>query len=155
MKRWNRLYLEKAKKAGIEMKMYERYVDDSNQVAKVPPHGFKLDKERMKLVSDHSNDRGEEKEVDERLAKIQKEIANSVIHVSKWRPTGQARMKMANCQFLISKCGLVTKVTSCTHTMKKYTTYEYSPHRILQKERAYSGSTTQVTKLFKTVGLGI
>ena len=30
MKRWDRLYLEKAKNAGIEIKMYERYVDDSN-----------------------------------------------------------------------------------------------------------------------------
>ena len=79
MKRWDRLYLEKAKNAGVEMKMYERYVDDSNQVARVPPHGFKLDRERMKLVPDHNNDGGGEKEDDERLAEILKEIANSVM----------------------------------------------------------------------------
>ena len=81
MKRWDRLYLEKAKKAGIKMKLYERYVDDSNQVAEVPPQGTKLDKESMKIVVDQNQNKveGDDKEDDERLAEILKEIANSIM----------------------------------------------------------------------------
>ena len=33
MARWDRSYLERVRKAGIEMLLYERYVDDSNQAA--------------------------------------------------------------------------------------------------------------------------
>ena len=33
MARWDRLYLEKVKEAGIGMKLFSRYVDDSNQIA--------------------------------------------------------------------------------------------------------------------------
>merc|ERR1711911_450856 len=43
MWRWDRMYLEKARKAGLEVEMYQRYVDDSNQVAVVPPKGAKYD----------------------------------------------------------------------------------------------------------------
>ena len=37
--RWDRLYLEKVKKAGIRMWLYEIYVDDSNQGAEIPQTG--------------------------------------------------------------------------------------------------------------------
>ena len=40
MQKWDRNYLKQIKAAGIDMKMYERYVDDSNQVAKVPPNEY-------------------------------------------------------------------------------------------------------------------
>ena len=33
MRRWDRLFLEAVEAAGIKMKLYERYVDDSNQIA--------------------------------------------------------------------------------------------------------------------------
>ena len=33
MMRWDKLYLEAVEAAGIKMWLYERYVDDSNQVA--------------------------------------------------------------------------------------------------------------------------
>ena len=79
MKRWDRLYLEKAKKAGVKMKLYERYVDDSNQVAEVPPHGTKLDRETMKIVMDPNKGQEDEKEDDERLAEVLKDIANSIM----------------------------------------------------------------------------
>ena len=58
MKRWDRLYLERVRQAGIVMKVYERYVDDSNQVAVVPPAGARYDEERRKVLI-------EEKQTDE------------------------------------------------------------------------------------------
>ena len=39
MLRWDKLYLQRVKKAGMKMTMYERYVDDSNQAAEVPIPG--------------------------------------------------------------------------------------------------------------------
>ena len=63
------LYLKSVQKAGIEMLMYERYIDDSNQVAVVPPPGSKYDAESKKVVMNehvvdiHEND-------DERLATV-------------------------------------------------------------------------------------
>ena len=39
MLRWDHLYKTSVRTAGLEMPMYERYVDDSNQVAIVPPPG--------------------------------------------------------------------------------------------------------------------
>ena len=39
MARWDRLYLESVEKAGLKMLLYERYVDDSNQVAVIPLDG--------------------------------------------------------------------------------------------------------------------
>ena len=36
MQKWDRQYLEKVRTAGITMPLYKRYIDDSNQVAKVP-----------------------------------------------------------------------------------------------------------------------
>ena len=37
---WGRLYLERVKKAKIQMELYERFADDSNQVAVLPPPGM-------------------------------------------------------------------------------------------------------------------
>ena len=70
-------YLKNVQRAGIDMLMYERYIDDSNQVAVVPPPGSRYDSESKKVVTDehmidiHEND-------DERLATILIEIANSI-----------------------------------------------------------------------------
>ena len=78
MAKWDRLYLEKAKKAGVEMKLYERYVDDSNQVGIAPPSGAKYDKATEKIVIDPEL-QDEEQPPDERLAKLLLDIANSVM----------------------------------------------------------------------------
>ena len=78
MWRWDKLYLEKVKKAKLEMMMYERYVDDSNQIAEVPPPGSKYDVERGKVVTDPQL-RDEEKPADERLAILLVSVANSVM----------------------------------------------------------------------------
>ena len=43
MLRWDHLYKANVSKAGMNLQMYERYVDDSNQVALVPPPGTKYD----------------------------------------------------------------------------------------------------------------
>ena len=61
------------------MRLYERYVDDSNQVAEVPPPGSKYDKERKKVVYDEREHalRIDEDEED-RLTRILVEIANEV-----------------------------------------------------------------------------
>ena len=38
MARWDRIYLEKIKSAALKMWMYDRYMDDSNQIAEtIPP----------------------------------------------------------------------------------------------------------------------
>ena len=63
------LYKKRVRKAGIEIKMYERYIDDSNQVAVVPPPGSRYDEASKKVIIDeeladeHEND-------DDRLTKI-------------------------------------------------------------------------------------
>ena len=49
MLRWDHLYKDRAKKAGMTIQMYERYVDDSNQVVIVPPPGAKYDENRNKV----------------------------------------------------------------------------------------------------------
>jgi hypothetical protein len=35
--RWDRIYLDNVKKNGVKMAVYERYVDESNQIANLPP----------------------------------------------------------------------------------------------------------------------
>ena len=49
---WDIKYLDMAKMAGIDMKMYERYIDDSNQVAVIPPPGSQYDISQKKLLVD-------------------------------------------------------------------------------------------------------
>ena len=41
MMSWDKKYLRLVREAGIQMPLYKRYVDDSNQVGKVPPEGAK------------------------------------------------------------------------------------------------------------------
>ena len=78
MARWDRMYMEKVRQAGGELMLYERYVDDSNQIGKVPPVGARYDKETKKIVIDQEE--GEpEREPDERLAKVLLDIANDVM----------------------------------------------------------------------------
>ena len=62
MWRWDKLYLEMVRKAGVKMHFYERYVDDSNQGAEVPPVGAKYDKQTKKVVVDLNDMRVEEEE---------------------------------------------------------------------------------------------
>ena len=72
------LYKKSIRTAGIELKMYERYIDDSNQVAVVPPPGSKYDPVSKKIVmGDEVIDMNEND--DERLAKILIEIANNIV----------------------------------------------------------------------------
>ena len=59
------------------MEMYERYVDDSNQIAIVPPVGSRYDPITQKIVKE--NFLVEQNETEEtRLARVLKTIANSV-----------------------------------------------------------------------------
>ena len=76
MMRWDSIYLQKVKKAWLEMPLYERYIDDSNQVAIVPPPGSKYDTVTENVVRDENNAIEAENE-DERLARVLKEIANT------------------------------------------------------------------------------
>ena len=82
MHRWDNLYIERVRKSGIKMKLYERYVDDSNQVAVVPPPGSIYDDRENKIIIDPQKD---DKDVpdDERLAKLLLEIANSIMECVK------------------------------------------------------------------------
>ena len=83
MARWDRIYLKRVRNAGIHMPLYERYVDDSNQVAEVPPVEMEYDREKKKLVrkkEQGSTEGGERvEEDDERLSRILKMIANDVL----------------------------------------------------------------------------
>ena len=80
MARWDRMYLERVRKAGIEMLLYERYVDDSNQAAVTPPPGTRYNQEKKKIMVDRSKIKEDESiEADERLAKLLLEIANSIL----------------------------------------------------------------------------
>ena len=78
MARWDKLYLERVQNAGMVMKVYERYVDDSNQVAEVLPPGSVYNAEMKKVVLDHDIDDQQVPE-DERMAKILLSIANSIM----------------------------------------------------------------------------
>ena len=41
MMSWDKRYLKRVKEAGVQMPLYKRYVDDSNQVGRVPSEGSK------------------------------------------------------------------------------------------------------------------
>ena len=80
MERWDNMYAKTVEEAGMEMLLYERYVDDSNQVVVSPPLGAKFDKVNKKVVIDPQriiDDRNMEE--DERIASIMKDIANSIM----------------------------------------------------------------------------
>ena len=73
------MYLKREERAGVKMMMYERYVDDSNQVAVVPRRGARYDVESGSLVYDAVDEDGEQEEGDKRLAEILCDIANNVM----------------------------------------------------------------------------
>ncbi|MCP3849452.1 MAG: hypothetical protein GY694_04320, partial [Gammaproteobacteria bacterium] len=78
MWRWDRMYKEATEMAGIEVVLYERYVDDSNQIAVVPEEGAVYDEESKSIKIDESiKEKGEAD--DERLARVLVEIANSIL----------------------------------------------------------------------------
>ena len=80
MKRWDRLYLEMVQKAGGRMMLFERYVDDSNQMAVVPPPGSRYDVDKQKIVIDpQQQDQDQHIPADERLARILVNVANNVM----------------------------------------------------------------------------
>ena len=78
MQKWDQLYAEKAENAGIPMRMYSRYVDDSNQIAVVPPPGSRYDTRENKVINDGQG-LGVEVHEDERLAIILRDVANTVM----------------------------------------------------------------------------
>ena len=78
MARWDRLYLAKLKKAGMKMLLYDRYVDDSNQLAETIPPCLKYNVQTGKLVEDENQDPNEELET--RTVRVLNEVANSVQH---------------------------------------------------------------------------
>ena len=64
----------------MNIMMYERYIDDSNQVAVVPPPGAKYDTITKKMIiDDNLVDTDIELSEDERTAKVMTDIANSVM----------------------------------------------------------------------------
>ena len=76
MMRWDRIYLKKVRKAGLKMKIYKRYADDSNQMAVVPPPGSRYDVVSGKVVQDENVEVAETEE--QRLTRVLKQIADSV-----------------------------------------------------------------------------
>ena len=71
------MYLDRVRKAGVKMVVYERYVDDSNQIAKVSPPRSVYDTDTRNVV--HSLDLPDTRNDDQRLAEVLKEIANEVM----------------------------------------------------------------------------
>ena len=81
MARYDRMYLERVKQAGLDMELYERYVDDSNQICEVPPLGAKYDKDSRKIIIDHIQyEQDQETPPDERTAKVLIDIANDIMN---------------------------------------------------------------------------
>ena len=78
MLRWDHLYKSNVSKAGMNLQMYERYVDDSNQVALVPPPGTKYDNTTKKVFIDENITDMDESD-DERTARVLTDIANDVL----------------------------------------------------------------------------
>ena len=78
MMRWDRMYLSKVKKSGIDMLLYERYIDDSDQSAVVPPPGAMYNVESQEIEID-DNLANYDTNTEARLARVLKDIANDVI----------------------------------------------------------------------------
>ena len=72
------MYLDRVRRAGMEMVLYERYIDDSNQVAKVPPPRATYDRASKKVVLEVSSITADETD-DVRLARVLREVANDVL----------------------------------------------------------------------------
>ena len=72
------MYKNNVRKAGMKLMIYERYIDDSNQVAEVPPPGSKYERNSNKVIIDPDLDNIHEND-DERTAIILTDIANDVM----------------------------------------------------------------------------
>ena len=78
MLRYDELYMTRVREAGLNLMFYERYVDDSNQVAIVPPPGTKYDANTKRtFIDENSIDIHENSE--ERTARVLLEIANTIV----------------------------------------------------------------------------
>jgi hypothetical protein len=79
MMSWDKKYLRMVGEAGITMPLYKRYVDDSNQVGKVPPEGamYRPDLKRI-IISEEEASLRRGEQMDSRLARILNDIANDV-----------------------------------------------------------------------------
>ena len=84
MLRWDTLYRDNLKKASqdidldLDLVMYERYVDDSNQLAIIPPPGARYDANSKRVVID-IGDVDITVSDDERTARLYTDIANDVM----------------------------------------------------------------------------
>ena len=54
MLKWDREYLNAVLIAGIKMRLYKRYIDDSNQIPEEVPAGYKYDGDSKKLIFDET-----------------------------------------------------------------------------------------------------
>ena len=54
MMAWDKRYLKRVKETGIKMPLYKRYIDDSNQIGKVPPEGSKYNVETKRIDIDQN-----------------------------------------------------------------------------------------------------
>jgi hypothetical protein len=98
MMSWDEEYQNLVQETGIEMQLYKRYVDDSNQYAEIPPPGTKYnaDKRELEVAEDC-----EPEEDDQRLARVLREIANSVtpeIVMEEDFPSKNPRQKLADLE---------------------------------------------------------
>ena len=76
---WDDRFLEMANSAGVDIEMYERYVDDSNLVPETIEAGWGYSKETGKLVFTEENVLEDSSmEDDKRTSLVIKDIANSV-----------------------------------------------------------------------------
>ena len=78
MKRWDRLYLERIRKVGIDILLYGRYLDGSYQIAVVPPTGSRYDAKREQMMIDPKL-KDKDIPADERFAGVLKDLANSIM----------------------------------------------------------------------------
>ena len=76
MMRWDKQYLARLNKVGVKIPVYERFVDDSNQVVAPIPEGSKYDTLSQKIVQDGLGMNNEDAEA--RTVRILKEIANTI-----------------------------------------------------------------------------
>ena len=78
MMKWDRLYLDRLKKVGLDMMFYERYVDDSNQAVAIPPPGATYNHETRKIVIDRTLV-SEDEDEEARLARVLKDVADDIM----------------------------------------------------------------------------
>ena len=76
---WDKRYRKRVKEAGVQMPLYKRYVDDSNQVGRVPSEGSNYNADTKRVdVDDNEAELRRGEEPDTRLARVLKDIANDV-----------------------------------------------------------------------------